>query len=103
MHEIERHDLLKFSAFLREEKKQSPRSVYNKFETVMIFLKANGIRGLIGKNDWPRYTEEEPEMYEQEDVDKLFKACNEEELLLVRALPNDGNESRKRCTSTGQT
>jgi hypothetical protein len=38
------------------------RSVYNKFENLMAFLKANGIRGLVGKNDWPRYTEEEPEM-----------------------------------------
>ena len=81
LHEIERHDLLKFSGFLREEKKQAPRSVYNKFETVMTFLKANGIRGLVGKNDWPRYTEEEPEMYEQEELDKLFKACNNEERL----------------------
>ena len=81
LHEIERYDLLKFAGFLRDEKKQSPRSVYNKFETVMGFLKANGIRGLVGKNDWPRYTEEEPEMYEQEDLDKLFKACIEEERL----------------------
>ena len=81
MHEIDRHDLLKFSGFLRDEKIQSPRSVYNKFETVMTFLKANGIRGLVGKDDWPRYTEEEPEMYEQQELDKLFKACNEEERL----------------------
>jgi integrase len=81
LHEIERHDLLKFSGFLRDQKKQSPRSVYNKFETVMTFLKANGIRGLVGKNDRPRHTEEEPEIYEQEELDKLFKACNEEERL----------------------
>jgi integrase len=81
LHEIDRHDLLKFSGFLREEKKQSPRSVYNKFETVMTFLKANGIRGLVGKNDWPRYTEDEPEMYEQAELDKLFKACDVEERL----------------------
>jgi len=81
LHEIERADLLKFSAFLREKKHQSPRSVYNKFETAMAFLKANGIRGLVGKNDWPRYTEEEPEMYEQAELDALFKACDEEERL----------------------
>ncbi|MGA7631717.1 MAG: hypothetical protein WCB11_13185 [Terriglobales bacterium] len=31
----------------------------------MTFLKSNGIRGLAGKNDWPRFTEEEPEIYEQ--------------------------------------
>jgi len=81
LRDIDRYDLLKFSSFLRDEKKQSPRSVYNKFETVMAFLKANGIRSLVGKNDWPRYTEEEPEMYEQEELNKLFKACSDEERL----------------------
>jgi integrase/recombinase XerD len=81
LHEVERRDLLKFSAFLRDVKEQSPRSVYNKFENVMTFLKAQGIRGLVGKNDWPRYTEEEPETYEQEDLDKLFAACDDEEQL----------------------
>jgi integrase/recombinase XerD len=47
----------------------------------MTFLKANGIRALVGKNDWPRYTEEEPEMYEQTELDSLFKACDSEERL----------------------
>jgi integrase len=47
----------------------------------MTFLKANGIRGLVGKNDWPSYTEEEPEMYEPEELEKLFNACNEQERL----------------------
>jgi integrase/recombinase XerD len=81
LQDIDRTDLLKFCAFLRDKKKQAPRSVYNKFENVMTFLKANKIRGLVGKNDWPRYTEEEPEMYEREDLDKLFKACDAEEKL----------------------
>jgi integrase/recombinase XerD len=81
LEEIERRDLLKFSAFLRDEKDQAPRSVYNKFENVMTFLKAQGIRGLVGKNDWPRFTEEEPEIYEQEELDKLFAKCDAEERL----------------------
>jgi integrase/recombinase XerD len=81
LEEIERRDLLKFSAFLRDEKDQAPRSVYNKFENVMSFLKAQGIRGLVGKNDWPRYTEEEPEIYEQEELNKLFAKCGPEERL----------------------
>jgi integrase/recombinase XerD len=79
--DIDRRDLLKFSAFLRDEKEQAPRSVYNKFENVMMFLKANGIRGLVGKNDWPRYTEEEPEIYEPEELKKLFSVCDPEERL----------------------
>jgi integrase/recombinase XerD len=79
--DIDRMDLLKFCAFLRDKKVQAPRSVYNKFENVMAFLKANGIRGLVGKNDWPRYTEEEPEMYEKEELRELFAACDAEERL----------------------
>src|ERR1700730_2997235 len=39
------------------------------------------VRGLLKKNDWPRYTEEEPEMYENEELDKLFAACDAEERL----------------------
>jgi integrase/recombinase XerD len=81
LEDINRNDLLKFSAFLREKKEQAPRSVYNKFENVMTFLKANGIRGLVGKNDWPRYTEEEPEMYEDDELGTLFAACDAEERL----------------------
>jgi integrase len=81
LEEIDRRDLLKFSAFLRDDKEQAPRSVYNKFENVMTFLKAHGIRGLLSKNDWPRYTEEEPEIYEREELDKLFAKCDAEERL----------------------
>ena len=36
--------LLKFAAFLRHEKEQSPRSCWNKFSNVMTFLTAQGIR-----------------------------------------------------------
>jgi integrase/recombinase XerD len=79
LQEIERKDLLKFCAFLRDVKDQAPRSCWNKFANVMSFLKANGIRGLAKKNDWPRYTEEEPEIYEPEKLDKLLAACDTEE------------------------
>src|SRR6266487_4772793 len=81
LEEIERKDLLKFCAFLRDVKEQAPRSCWNKFANVMSFLKANGIRGLVKKNDWPRYTEEEPEIYEPEELDKLLAACDAEERL----------------------
>jgi integrase len=81
LEEIDRKDLLKFHAFLRDEKEQAPRSCWNKFANVMSFLKANEIRGLVGKNDWPRFTEEEPEIYEKKELDKLFAACDPEERL----------------------
>lgn len=79
--DIERKDMLKFHAFLRDEKEQSPRTCWNKFSNVMSFLKANGISKLVKKNDWPQFVEEEPEIYEQDELDQLFGACDEEELV----------------------
>ena len=79
--EIERGDLLKFAAFLRDEKEQAPRSCWNKFSNVMSFLKAQGVRGLMKKDDWPKFTEEEPEIYEKEELEKVFAACDAEEKL----------------------
>jgi integrase/recombinase XerD len=79
--DVDRHDMLKFIAFLREQKQQSPRSVYNKFENVMTFLKAQGIRGLVTKNDWPRFVEQEPEVYDKAEIQKLLKACDAQERL----------------------
>jgi integrase/recombinase XerD len=81
VHDIERRDMLKFCAFLRDEKEQAPRTCWNKFANVMSFLKAQGLRGLVGKNDWPRYVEEEPEVYEREELDTLFAACDAQERL----------------------
>jgi integrase/recombinase XerD len=89
--DIDRRDMLKFSAFLRDDKDQSPRSVYNKFESVMAFLKLQGMTSrrnehgvvvpLVNKNDWPRFTEEEPEVYEREEITKFLNACEPNERL----------------------
>jgi len=79
--DVTRRDMLKFSAFLRDEKELAARTVRNKFENVMSFLKGQGIRGLVGKNDWPRFVQEEPEIYEKEELTKFFAACDTEERL----------------------
>jgi integrase/recombinase XerD len=81
LEDIARTDMLKFAAFLRDEKNHGPRTVHNRFLHVLVFLKAQGIRGLVSKNDWPRYTQEEPEVFEREELDTLFAACNAEERL----------------------
>ena len=79
--QINRTHLINFRGFLRDEKELSARSVYNKFESVISFLKAQGREKLVTKNDWPRFVEEEPEIYEREDIEKLFAACTSDEKL----------------------
>lgn len=87
MADISRADLIRFAAFLRDEKKQSPRSAYNKFEAVVSFLKRHDITGKalkITAHDWPQYVETEPEIYDQETLDRFFAACDEDERLLFQ-------------------
>ena len=69
----------------------------------MSFLKAQGIRALVGKNDWPRFVEEEPEVYEQEDLDKLFAACDQQERLWFVFFLMTGMREQEVITARGMT
>jgi integrase/recombinase XerD len=85
LNQINRGDLLDFPVFLREEKHQADRSTYNKFENVMTFLKHYDITSKtlkIRSQDWPKFVEEMPEIYEQEMLDKFFGECDADELLI---------------------
>ncbi|HET9167587.1 MAG TPA: site-specific integrase, partial [Candidatus Angelobacter sp.] len=86
MSDITRGDLLKFATFLRDEKEQSARSCWNKFANVMSFLKHHKIKPEVKPHDWPKFVEEEPEIYEQDVLDKFFAECDEDELLLFETF-----------------
>jgi len=88
--EVERDDLIKFAAWLRDARKLSPRTVWNKFGLAVIFLKKSGRRGLVAKSDWPQFVEAEPEMYEQEDLDAFFAACEPDERVLFETFLMSG-------------
>jgi hypothetical protein len=88
--EITRGDLIRFAAWLREEKEQAARSCWNKFSNVMSFLKHYDERLKIKPHDWPQFVEEEPEIYEQEMLDKFFSACGESERLLFEFFQMTG-------------
>jgi integrase len=90
LEEIDRKDMLKFAAFLRNEKELEPRTCWNKFNVTLLFLKAQGVRGIVGKNDWPKFVEEEPEIYEKEDLEALFAACTPAEKLLFQFYQQTG-------------
>jgi hypothetical protein len=47
----------------------------------MIFLTAQGIRGVLRRNDRPKFTQEEAEIYEEEELNKLFAVCDKKERL----------------------
>ena len=83
---IDRKDLLKFTAFLKKEKKQSPRSVHNKFACLQTFLAANGVPKLVAKSDRPKFVKQEVEIYEHGELDRLFAVCSPYHLMLYKFL-----------------
>jgi integrase len=88
--EITRHDMLDFRVVLREDKKQSARSEWNKFTNVMGFLKAQAHKPGVTNYDWPQYVEEEPEIYEDDFLEKFFRACTRDERLIYEFLLQTG-------------
>src|SRR5947208_10166649 len=68
-------DMKTVITFIIFRHRKTPRSTLFPYTTLFrSFLKAQGVRGLVGKNDWPRFVEEEPEVYEREELEKLFRS-----------------------------
>jgi integrase/recombinase XerD len=74
--EVDRSDLLKMLAFMRDEKKLSKRTAWTKLNIVVQWLKANGVTGLVKRGDWPRFVEAEPEAYSAEEIGKFLGECD---------------------------
>ena len=82
--DVDRSDMLTYSIYLRDEVELAPRTVHNHFANTISFLKWAGREKIVRKGDWPSYVEEEPEIYEQDELDKFFAACTPEESTLFR-------------------
>ena len=78
LEEIDRSDLLHYIQHLRDHE-LSDRTCHNRFEHLLTFLKAFGIEKLAKKRDWPKYVTQEPESYEDDELEKFFAACDSEE------------------------
>ena len=78
--EVTRKDLLTFVGYCRDELELSPRTVFNKFARVVAFLKSHKIK-LHERGDAPKFVDEEPEVYEREELDRFFASCDDGERL----------------------
>ena len=86
---IDRDDMMDFQAYLYKLG-LSARTVKHKTIIVTSFLKVFGVQRLLKKGDWPTYTEEDPEIYTREQLQKFFKACTPDEFLLFRFFLHSG-------------
>ena len=71
--QIVRQDLLDFTAYLRRHG-MGDRTVFNRLQSTVTFLRSQGITGLLRNNDWPRFTERKVTTYGEEELQRLFAA-----------------------------
>jgi integrase/recombinase XerD len=79
--DVKRDDMLAFIRHLYSIG-NGGRTAYNRAVIVAQMLKANGVVNLLQKRDWPDYVEPMRPVYEQEELEKFFAACTEEERTL---------------------
>ncbi len=98
LEELDRTDMLNFITFLR--KRFAPYSVYTRFLDVMVFLKTQGVPKLIANNEWPKFTQTEPETYEQAELLQFFAACTTDERLLFEFFFQTGMRDKEVAHAT---
>lgn len=76
--DIDRKDCLEFMRHLYSIGNEA-RTVYNRIGIVQQWLRLNGITGLLHGRDKPNFVTNMREMYQPEDLEALFKACDAEE------------------------
>lgn len=74
LNELDHRDIIGYISFLKG-KGLGPRTIHNKFNCLSIFLKAHDMGELIKKQDWPKFTLEEPEVYSKEELHTFFSYC----------------------------
>lgn len=88
--DVTRMDILKYGEWLQKKKKRNAaRTSADKFLTVHSFLKSLGVKLVTGR-DAPKYVEEMPEVYTQEELDAFFAACDPTESLIFSVFLKAG-------------
>jgi integrase len=84
-----RQDVLDFMTYCYEQG-LGARTVYDKVVTVLQLFKRHGRTGLMEKGDWPSYVDALRPVYEQEELEAMFKAATEDEATLLKFLLGSG-------------
>ena len=73
--EVERQDFIDFATHCMKEG-QKGKSIYNKLVVISQVMKQHGRSKLLNACDWPSFVETVRPIYEDVELEKLFKACS---------------------------
>jgi len=81
MDEIGKQDLIDFMGWLRSQPQRRQRNAnpgrthFNKVNNVIIFLAAYGMRKILKKNEYPKFTEKSVVYFDDQQLKRLFASC----------------------------
>lgn len=78
LHEINRDDLLAFKQHLFSIGNEA-RTIFNRLGIVQQLFNEHGMPSLLKRGDKPKWVQKIREMYQPEDLEALFKACDQDE------------------------
>jgi integrase/recombinase XerD len=85
LEQITADDLLEF-AEARRAAGNSDRTVADRVKYILIFLAKHGIKDVLEPSDYPKYTKKKRKAYSEEQLKKLFAACDVEDFALFQFL-----------------
>jgi integrase/recombinase XerD len=89
LHQIDRRDVLNFVDLLKK-KGNGKRTVANKVNYLLIFLRKHGFKEVIHQSDRPKYTEKLVKSYDPEQLKTLFAWADEEDTVLFHFFLGSG-------------
>jgi integrase/recombinase XerD len=93
--EVGRRDMMNFMTCCRDKFELSRRSIRNMVDLVTFFLAANGVAGLFGKGEKPKFTNKKPERYTADQLETLYSSSTPEEKLLWQFFAKTGMRERE--------
>jgi integrase len=90
--DLKRSDMLAFKTYLKAQE-FAPRTVYNHFLNLTIFLKWAQVKTNLKNGDWPPKPEREPEEYTDAEIETLLKTATDEERLVLNSFLCSGLRS----------
>jgi integrase len=101
--DVNRADIFKLITHYQKKLKSSPRTVFNRTQALGTFLSSVGhkvefkfrVVGHRKGGDIPKYTDPEVDYYSQDELDKFFAACDDEERIRYQFFMRTGCRERE--------
>jgi integrase len=96
--EVTRADIFTYWSWLKDVRGSAPRTIYNRIQTVLTFLKNRGVTRLLSTDEMPQFDEKDVDYYTENNPDELqrfFAHCDPEQRLAFMFFLYSGCRERE--------